>query len=148
MNLGKTECENDVVCLGSSSVPELSSAEQRQERRMSGQDAKVPVCTRNLHLVNLFTDECAVGGYDLQLNVARKRQVLISSPGFFVSASGCLTLLEAFQDFVDCPHHIEVLFGNRVVLAFNDLSESSDGVGNCDVLALEARELLGHKEWL
>src|ERR1039457_3074768 len=67
-----------------------------------------------------------------------------------VSAMG-LRLLQfrRFLDhFLDGALHVERLFGQVVVLAFDNFAEALDGIGQGDVLALVAGELLGDVEGL
>src|SRR5664279_4819695 len=52
------------------------------------------------------------------------------------------------QHFLDGSLHVECLLGQAVVLAFDNFAEALDGIGELDVLALEAGELLGHVERL
>src|ERR1035437_57657 len=52
------------------------------------------------------------------------------------------------EHFLDGPLHVECLLGQAVVLAFDNFAEALDGIGELDVLALEAGELLGHVEGL
>ena len=59
-----------------------------------------------------------------------------------------LALLELREDFVDRARQVEVLLGNLVVLAFDDLLEAADRVGDRHVLAFEAGELLRDEERL
>src|SRR5690348_14677578 len=49
---------------------------------------------------------------------------------------------------LDAAGHVERLLRHVVVLAFGDFLEAADGVGDGHVLALAARELLGHEERL
>src|ERR1035438_1578076 len=67
-----------------------------------------------------------------------------------VSAMG-LRLLQfrRFLDyFLDGSLHVERLFGQIVVLAFDNFAAALDGIGEGDVLALVAGELLGDVEGL
>src|ERR1035438_3010402 len=50
--------------------------------------------------------------------------------------------------FLDSSLHVERLFGQVVVLAFDNFAEALDGIGQRDVLALVAGELLGDEEGL
>src|SRR5947208_10983901 len=62
-----------------------------------------------------------------------------------------LRLLELFgllQHFFDRTLHVEGLFRQIVVLAFDDFPEALDGIGQLDVFALETGELLGNVEGL
>src|SRR3712207_5067174 len=60
-------------------------------------------------------------------------------------AGDALGLLAGLFDGAD---EVEGAFGEVVVLAVHDLLEAADGVGDGDVLALEAGELLGDVEGL
>src|SRR6185437_14249011 len=65
--------------------------------------------------------------------------------------SGILRSLQgggALQHLFDGALHVERLLGHVVVLALGDLAEAPDGIGELDVLAGEAGELLGHVERL
>src|ERR1035437_4361977 len=67
-----------------------------------------------------------------------------------VSAMG-LRLLQFrrfLEDFLDGSLHVECLLGQAVVLAFDNFAEALDGIGELDVLALVAGELLGDVERL
>ena len=57
-------------------------------------------------------------------------------------------LFGLFQSFLDRADHVEGLFGNFVVFAFDDFLEAFDRIGNLYVLALQAGELLRDKEGL
>src|ERR1700755_2953827 len=56
--------------------------------------------------------------------------------------------LAALARLFDCADHVEGLFGEVVVLAVDDLLKALEGLGDGDVLAFEARELLGDEEGL
>ena len=57
-------------------------------------------------------------------------------------------LLGGFENFVDRALHVEGLLRDGVVLAIDDFLEAADGIGDLDVLAGEASELLGNVEGL
>src|SRR5450756_1980452 len=59
-----------------------------------------------------------------------------------------LQLCRFLDYFLDGSLHPECLLGQAVVLAFDNFAEALDGIGELDVLALEAGELLGHVERL
>src|SRR2546422_4179608 len=59
-----------------------------------------------------------------------------------------LAFLRLRDDFVDGPNHADVLFLHRVVLAFDDLLETPNRLGDRHVLAVETGELLRDEEWL
>src|ERR1035441_6037713 len=67
-----------------------------------------------------------------------------------VSAMGLLLLQfrRLLDRFLDGSLHIERLFGQVVVLAFDNFAEALDGIGQGDVLTLVAGKLLGDVEGL
>src|SRR5260221_13905859 len=75
---------------------------------------------------------------------------MVSAMGpFLLSALGDgLHLFGCLEHFFDRALHVESLLGNIIVLAFDDLLEAADGVGNFHVASLHAGELLGHEERL
>src|SRR5687768_6948395 len=75
--------------------------------------------------------------------------VTISSRSFVGNAmSGILHRLRFFHRFFDCPHQVERLLGQLVVLAFDDLVEALHRLGNLHILAFEPGELLRNEERL
>ena len=64
------------------------------------------------------------------------------------SFSDSFSLLGLLDHILDGALQVERLLRKIVVLAFGDFLEAADGVGELDVLALEAGELLGHVERL
>src|SRR5438876_6775396 len=60
----------------------------------------------------------------------------------------CRHLARLFEDVVDRPDHVERLLREVVVLPLDYLAEGADGLGERDVDALEAGELLRHVEGL
>ena len=63
-------------------VPELAGAEQRQQRRVPGEDAEVAVRARDLDLVDRLVHERTVGRDDLQLNLVGSLTPYVSIAGF------------------------------------------------------------------
>src|SRR5690606_4634403 len=98
-------------------------------RCVARQDAEVPLLTRNLDFIDVLVHDRARGRDELEPQMFGKRHLLLLLFG----------LLERFLDRAD---QIERLLRNLVVLALDDFPEALDGVGDRDVLALEARELL------
>src|SRR5438552_1347437 len=72
-DLGEPERDQEVVLLGALPVPELAGAEQREKRRMSGQDAEVALRPGDLDLVDLLVDERSIRRHDLQLQMWGER---------------------------------------------------------------------------
>src|SRR3954470_24060443 len=60
----------------------------------------------------------------------------------------CREAFAALARLFDCADHVEGLLGEVVVLAVDDLLEAAYGLGDGDVLALHARELLRDEEGL
>ena len=57
-------------------------------------------------------------------------------------------LIGLFSSFLDGPYVVEGLLRHIVVLAVHDFAEASNRVFKLDVLAFQAGELSGDKEWL
>ena len=59
------------MLLRSSPVPELAHFQRGQQRRVPGQHAKVAFVSWQLHFVDLFAHQCAVGRDDFQGQLGR-----------------------------------------------------------------------------
>src|SRR5690242_13772233 len=83
----------------------------------------------------------------LRSRVTIVRLIFVGRSAIPVSLRGfALHLLGLFEHLLDRALQQEGLLRNVVVLAFDDLAETADRVGDLHVLALDAGELLGHVE--
>ena len=110
-----------------------------QQRRVPRQHAEVAFGAGQLDFVHLLGDERAVGRDDFE------RRAWSVAPFDCLMPRHGFRLLDGLFDRAD---HVERLLRQVVVLAFDDLLEALDRVGDRHVLALEAGELLGDEERL
>src|ERR1017187_105729 len=87
-----------------------------------------------------------------RISSRRKRfcNVRISNGNVFSSAMARLRLhlLGLGPGFLDGADHVKRLLRQIIMLSFQDLPETADGLGHADILAFKSSKLLGYEEWL
>ena len=69
LHFGEAERDHEVVNLLALAVPEVTDLQQREQRRVTREDAEVAVGARDLHLVHLLVHEQVVRRDDLERDV-------------------------------------------------------------------------------
>ena len=130
-------------CIGrADAVAHLADLQRRQQRRVAGEHADLAVAGGQHDLIDFDVDDLPFARDDGEIDLRREGRPSVSLRRLV------LHLLGALQHVLDGALHVEGLLRDVVVLAFDDLAEAADRVGDLDVLALDAGELLGHVERL
>jgi hypothetical protein len=153
-DLGEPPMDGHVTLFTVLPVLERSSLKFSQERGVAGKDTQITFFPGDGNLVHFLLSNLAVRSDNLQLDNCGKHvghSVTVRRNPDLENPAGCLLCLQPlrfFKRLLDGPDHIEGLLGDLIVFTFNDLLEPADSIFQFDVPALQAGELLGHKEGL
>ncbi len=153
-NLGEPPMDGHVTSFTVLSVLKRSSLKFSQERGVAGKDTQITFFPGNVNLVHFLLGNLAVRSDNPQLDICGKHvshSITVRRNPDLESPARCLLRLQPlrfFKHLLDGPDHIKGLLGYLIVFTLNDLLEPADRIFQFDVPALQACELLGHKEGL
>src|SRR5581483_162408 len=123
-------------------IAHLTDAKSRQQRSVPRQHADLAVGCRKHYFVCFGVDDLSLARDHREVDLGREIGHGLSLRRFRFHA------LSALENHFDRSLQQEGLLRNFVMLAFDDLAEAANRVGDLDVLAFDAGELLGHMERL
>jgi hypothetical protein len=130
--------EDSARLRASSAISELANPQLGHQRRVPRQYAEFTLGAWHHDLHDVFAQKLPLRRDDNQLDGFRKHLWLDARLHFF-----CLS-----EGLIDRADHVERLFRDVVVLAFDDFPEAADGIRNFYVFAFEPGELRGHEHGL